>query len=59
MRIYHLIDDETKNKLKAIKPKERHRKKKHNERFSQHDLRELMGTNRQTYKRSNGRVKQK
>ena len=59
MRVYDLIDDETRCKLKAIKPAHRPHKKRQAKPLSAADLRELMGTNRQTYRKVNGKVKRK
>lgn len=50
MNIYERVSDETKEKLKAHRPKEK---------LSKKDLDELMGVDRDTYKRVNGRVKRK
>lgn len=36
-----------------------HKKKKKTEKLSEHDLRDLMGTNRPTYKRHKGAYRQK
>lgn len=58
MRIYHLIDDETKRKLNAM-PVKAPPKQKKQRKFSRYELQELMGVNRDTYKRKNGRVKRK
>ena len=54
MEIYNLIDDDTRDKLNAV-----HRPKKNKEKLSHHDIEELMGTHRDTYKRVNGKVKRK
>jgi len=55
MTIYERLDDETKRKLNAV-----HRpQKKDKRKYSERDIKELMGVNRDTYKRSNGRVKRK
>ncbi|MEG0472646.1 MAG: hypothetical protein RR588_09955 [Solibacillus sp.] len=59
MTIYDLIDDVTRRQLNAMKPVVHRQKQSHKEKLSQHDLLELMGTNRQTYKKVNGKVKRK
>ncbi|MER1998825.1 MAG: hypothetical protein ABS882_03550 [Lysinibacillus sp.] len=58
MQIYNLIDDETKRKLNAVKPVV-HRQKRNKEKLSKRDVEELMGVNRDTYKRVNGKVRRK
>lgn len=58
MTIYDLLDDDTRRQLNAKKPVV-HRPKRNKEKLSDADLRELMGIGRDTYKRSNGRVKQR
>ena len=59
MTIYDLIDDDTRQLLNAKKPVVHRQSTTHKEKLSQHDLRELMGVNRQTYKKVNGKVKRK
>ncbi|MEG0260670.1 MAG: hypothetical protein RR595_09790 [Lysinibacillus sp.] len=59
MTIYDLIDDETRRLLNAKKPVVHRPKPKNKEKLSARDLRELMGTNRQTYKKVNGKVKKR
>lgn len=53
MIVFDLIDDETKKQLNVNPVK---RKK---EKLSRHDIEELMGTKRDTYKRVNGKVRRK
>ena len=50
MNIYERVSEETKEKLKAHRPKEK---------LTKQDLDELMNVNAQTYKRVHGRVKRK
>jgi len=63
MRIYELIDDDTKRKLNAAvhrpKPTRPIKQKKSKEKLSDADLRYLMGTNRDRYHKVSGRVKRK
>ena len=59
MTIYDLIDDDTRRILNAKKPVVHRHSTKSKEKLSDADLRELMGVNRQTYKKVNGRVKGK
>lgn len=42
------------SKNKKEKPKDNHKTKKKNEKFSRRDIEDLMGTRRDTYKRVNG-----
>ena len=58
MTIYERLDDETRKALGAKKPVV-HRPKRNKEKLSKRDWEEIMGTKRDTYKRSNGRVKRK
>lgn len=56
MTIYDLIDDETRDKLNAVhRPSNKHK----HEHLSEYDIRELMGMNRDRYKKVNGKVKRK
>ena len=57
MTIYERLDDATRKALGA-KPVHRHSVRS-KENLSERDIKELMGVNRDTYKRSNGRVKRK
>lgn len=59
MTIYERLDDATRKALGANKPVVHSQSVKCKEKLSQHDLRELMGVNRQTYKKVNGKVKRK
>ena len=70
MRIEQLLDQDTRAQLNRIrkrlpaKPqsytKTKPKKKVHrNRKLSAYDIRELMGTNRQTYKRVGGKVKRR
>ena len=57
MTIYERLDDATR---KALGAKPVHRQPiKRKEQLSKHEWLEIMGTNRDTYKRSNGSVKRK
>ena len=58
MTIYDLIDDETRHKLNAKKPVV-HRPRRSKEKLSRRDIEELMGVNRDRYKKVNGKVKRK
>ena len=58
MTIYERLDDETRRKLGAKKPVV-HRQKRNKEKLSKREWEEIMGTNRDTYTRKNGRVKRK
>ena len=58
MKLYDLIDDETRKKLNA-NPVVHRQKHKNNERLSDAEWREIMGMNRDVYKRVNGKVKRK
>ncbi len=57
MTIFERLNEEVKEKLGAKQPTSHRPKKK--ETFSKEDIEELMGMNRDTYKRVNGRVKRK
>ncbi|MER2047293.1 MAG: hypothetical protein ABTA23_03610 [Solibacillus sp.] len=58
MTIYDLIDDDTRDKLNAVhRPSNKH--KREHERLSEYDIRELMGMNRDRYRKVNGKVKRK
>lgn len=54
MTIGDRLNDETKRKLNVV-----HRPKKDKRKYSEHEIKELMGMNRDTYKRVNGKVKRK
>lgn len=60
MLIFDLIDDRTKQRLKAkrIKPRPVKRKRK-KKAYSVRQLEELMGTHRDRYHKVNGKVKRK
>ena len=58
MTIYERLDDATRKALGAKKPVV-HRRKRNKEKLSDSDLRELMGVNRDVYRRINGKVKRK
>jgi hypothetical protein len=49
MKLENHLRTDTKEKLKKVRK----------EKLSKHDLRELMGTNRDTYKRHNGAIRRK
>ena len=57
MTIYERLDDATRKALGATKPV--HRPKRDKRKYSERELKELMNTNAQIYKRVNGRVKRK
>ena len=57
MTIYERIGEEVKEELGAKQPTS-HRPKKKKETFTQEELDELMGVNRNTYKKVKGRVRQ-
>ena len=58
LTIYERLDDATRKALGAKEPV--HRPVKKDERkYSERELKELMNTNIQTYKRVNGRVRRK
>ena len=62
MTIYERLDDATRKALGAREPVVHRPKRQNNSKnvkYTEHELRELMGVNRDTYKRSNGRVKRK
>lgn len=66
MRIEHIIDNEIKVKLGysdkgkgKVHSNNKKRNKRKSERLSERDLKELMGMNRDTYKRVNGKIKRK
>ena len=58
LTIYEILDDATRKALGAKEPVHR-AVKKDKRKYSEHELKELMNTNIPTYKRVNGRVKQK
>ncbi|BDH62321.1 hypothetical protein MTP04_24510 [Lysinibacillus sp. PLM2] len=66
MKIYDHLDSNTKVKLGysdkgkgKVHSDDKTRNKHNSERLSERDLKELMGTNRQTYRRVNGKIKSK
>lgn len=65
MRIYDLLSDSERSQLTKLSsgvnhhPKRKERSRRLNERLSDRDIKELMGTNRQTYTRRNGAVRNK
>lgn len=66
MRIHELLDEQKHSKLlrkyrSSIKhhPNANERSRSNSERLSDSELKELMGVNRDTYKRVNGKVKRK
>jgi len=66
MRIEHIVDNETKARLSVLKeskgkvhPKKKKPKKRNREVLDERDLKELMGMNRQTYRRVNGAIRRK
>lgn len=59
MTIYERLDDATRKALGANKPVVHRQFVKRKEKLSHHDLRELMGVNRQIHKKVNGKVKRK
>lgn len=66
MRIEHILDSEIKAKLGVLSqgkgkvhPKKKNVSRAKNERLSERDIKELMGVNRDTYKRVNGKIRRK
>lgn len=59
MTIYERLDDATRKALNAKKPVVHRQPNKHKEKLSERELKELMGCNRDTYKKVNGKVKRK
>ena len=61
MSVYELTNDDQHRKLNNKKPKNHRpkRKRKDKRKYSEHELRELMGMDREIYKRSNRRVRRK
>jgi len=66
MRIEHIIDSDTKARLGVLgnrrtksHPKPKNDSKSNQKPLSEREIKELMGCNRQTYKRVNGKVKRK
>lgn len=59
MTIYERLDDETRKALNAKKPVVHRQSNKRKEKLTDRDIKELMGIGRDTYKRSNGRVKRR
>lgn len=59
MKIFDLIDDDTRRLLNAKKPVVHRQSVKCKEKLSNADLRELMGVNRQIHKKVNGKVKKR
>lgn len=66
MRIEHIIDSETKARLGVLEdkrtkshPKKKNVSKANQKPLSERELRELMGCNRQTYRRVNGAIRRK
>lgn len=57
MRIYDLLDDDTRKQLQA-KPVHRLEQRK-NEHLSRKEWHDIMGVNRDRYKRVNGKVKRR
>jgi len=58
MRIYDLLDDDTRKQLQA-KPVVHRQKRKDKRKYSDRELKELMGVNRDRYHKVSGRVKRK
>lgn len=58
MTIYERLDDATRKALGAKKPVV-HRQKRNKEKLLTREWESIMGKHRDTYKRSNGRVKRK
>lgn len=66
MRIEHILDSDTKAKLGVLSqdkgkvhPKKKNVSRAKYERLSEQDIKELMGVNRQTYRRVNGKIRRK
>ena len=66
MRIEHILDSDTKAKLGVLSqdkgkvhPKKKNVSRAKYERLSEQDIKELMGVNRDTYKRVNGKIRRK
>ncbi|RHW38712.1 hypothetical protein D1B33_07515 [Lysinibacillus yapensis] len=66
MRIEHIVDSDTKARLGVsvkdkgnVHPKTNKPKKRKQERLSERDWLEIMGTNRDTYTRKNGAIRRK
>jgi len=66
MQIHDHLDDKTKRKLGysdkgkgKVHSNKKKRNKGNSERLTRRDIEELMGTNRQTYRRVNGKIKSK
>ena len=59
MRIYELIDNQTRKALRVVQHQGQPKKGKSSERLSERELKELMGVNRDQYRRVNGKVKRK
>ncbi len=64
MKIHEHLDDKTKRKLGysdkgkgKVHSNVKKRNRRNSERLTRYDIEELMGTNRQTYRRVNGKVK--
>lgn len=66
MRIEHIIDNDTKVKLGVsnkdngnVHPRRNKPRKRNKERLNERDWKEIMGINRDTYKRKNGAIRRK
>lgn len=61
MRIYDLLTHSERSELTKLKCRESNRKRsrRNSERLNERDMKELMNTNIQRYKRVHGRVKRK
>ncbi|MDN4525335.1 hypothetical protein [Fictibacillus fluitans] len=59
MKLYDRLSAEQKRKLNNIKRPDKKKRKKKNKGFSERDLKDLMGVNRDTYKRVNGAIRKK
>lgn len=65
MRIYDLLSSESRRSVEKVFGHIKHhsdnrtRNKRNSEHLTEHDVKYLMGTNRQIHKRVNGRVKRK
>ncbi|MBD8028161.1 hypothetical protein H9636_16050 [Ureibacillus sp. Re31] len=66
MRIEHILDSDAKAKLGVLSqgkgkvhPEKKNVSRAKYERLSEQDIKELMGVNRQTYRRVNGKIRRK
>ena len=59
MKLADHLDKSTKDKLNSVKKKRKRKKKCNVERFTEKDILDLMGTNRDRYERRGGAMRRK